>query len=255
MRCKRLLFLLFTIFSFCACSEEEIITTSYKVIAHRGFWKDADGADNSLAGLSEANRLGVDGVELDICKTADDSLVVAHGDKHGGYVIAQTSFRTLRDIRLSNGELLPTLREYLKYYSEIGSRIELVIELKDDNEEQPLLDLIDEFGIAKSVKFISCRWNICTKLRELNTDIHISYINGEKTPQQIKDAGFDGIDYEIYAFKKHPEWLEEARKLGLTTNVWVIKTESDLIWCAKNRLDYITTDSPLEAKQFLSRYE
>lgn len=255
MRCKRFLFLLFTILSLCACSEEEVITTSYKVIAHRGFWKDADGADNSLAGLSEANRLGVDGVELDICKTADDSLVVAHGDKHGSYVIAQTSFRTLRDIRLSNGELLPTLREYLKYYSEIGSRIELVIELKDNNEEQPLLDLIDEFGIAKSVKFISCRWNICTKLRELNTDIHISYINGEKTPQQIKDAGFDGIDYEIYAFKKHPEWLEEARKLGLTTNVWVIKTESDLIWCAKNRMDYITTDSPLEAKQFLSRYE
>ncbi len=255
MRINKLLLLILLPIVVGSCSKESSIEPHYKVIAHRGFWKDADGADNSLAGLKEAARLGVDGVELDICRTLDDSLVVAHGNNHGDYVISQTSFATLREIKLSNGENLPTLSEYLDCYCQLKKPLELIIELKHKNEENQILNLIEKYNLYDKVKFISFQWNVCRKLRSENKDIHVSYINGDKTPQEVKSAGLDGIDYEIEVYKSHPDWLDSARKLNLTTNVWVVKTESDLIWSANNLLDYVTTDCPLEAKQFKSNYE
>ena len=63
--------------------------------------------------LIEAVRLGVDGVELYICKTKDDSLVVLHGMYHGDYYIPETEYAVLKKIKLSNGEDIPTLREYI----------------------------------------------------------------------------------------------------------------------------------------------
>lgn len=239
----------------CSCSKESSIEPHYKVIAHRGFWKDADGADNSLAGLKEAARLGVDGVELDVSCTLDDSLVVIHGPKHGDYTISQTDFATLRKIRLSNGELIPTLSEYLDCYISLGSPFELFVELKHKNEEAKVLNTIRKYNLIDRVKFMAFGWDICKKLRTMDSTIHISCLNGSKSPQEIKNAKMNGVFYEIYDWKNHPEWLSEARKLGLATDVWVVKTESDLIWSAENSLDYVTTDSPLEAKQFKSNYE
>ena len=57
----------------------------------------ANGADNSIQSLEEAVSLGVDGVELDICKTKDDSLVVIHGMYHGDYYIPETDYNVLKN--------------------------------------------------------------------------------------------------------------------------------------------------------------
>lgn len=245
---------LYVIIAFASCSNEQYDDVYYKVIAHRGCWDDEESAQNSLASLYRAIVVGVDGVELDVCKTVDDSLVVAHGIEHGEYVISETEFDVLREVKLSNGESLPTLFEYISFYNENECSLELIIELKQSEEEEPVIDMLEKFNMISKVKLVSFGWTICTNLKSINPNIHVSYLDGDKTPHEIKEAGLDGIAYNIGVYMNNPIWLEDSRTLGLTTNVWTINTDSDLIWCAQNKLDYIVTDSPQKAFRLRKHY-
>ena len=238
-----------------SCSKDSLFDVQYKVIAHRGCWKDANGAENSLEGLSQAIRIGVDGVELDVCKTIDDSLIIVHGDKHGEYIISKTEFLTLRQVRLSNGEVLPTLSEYLSYYKKTDSNLELIIEIKQPKTEELVVKTIEYFGLSSQVKLISFGWDICKQVKSLNPFIHVSYLNGDKTPKEIYDAGLNGVAYNMTIYQKNPNWLGEAYSLGMTTFVWNVNEKSDFKWSSENRLDYIVTDHPRAAMRFKNRYD
>ena len=75
----------------------------------------------------------------------------------------------------------------------------------------------------------------------------MSYLNGDLTPFEAKQAGYAGIDYEDKVFKDHPTWISEARKLGLITNVWTVDDLKDIKYFFKQGIDYVTTNNPVEA--------
>ena len=82
------------------------------VIAHRG----ASGYEyeNSRAAFRRAVVLDADGVELDIHATRDGGIVVHHDPEIPGVgPIAQLSSAEARQVRIPNGETLPTLAEIL----------------------------------------------------------------------------------------------------------------------------------------------
>ena len=83
------------------------------VIAHRGAWKNTGCPQNSLASFRAAAAMGCHGSECDVWLTPDDSLVVFHDSRRNGKLIEETPYAELRAKPLSNGEPIPTLREYL----------------------------------------------------------------------------------------------------------------------------------------------
>lgn len=249
---KKLLFIIFYPLLLVACDKASL-DTNYKVIAHRGYWKMADGADNSILGLKEALRLGVDGVELDVCKTRDDSLLVVHGLFHGGHHIPTTDYNTLRSVRLSDGELVPTFDEYLK--NAIKYNIVYFVEIKMHGEELQVLQKLDHYDYRYKVKLCSFSSVVCETLLEMDSKLYVAYINGDKTPSELKEKGYCGMHYDIIDWKKHPEWINEGKSLGLEASAWVIKTESDIIWCASHGIEYLIADNPLETVLFRSGYE
>lgn len=226
----------------------------YKVIAHRGYWNTDGSADNSLSSLKKALSLGVDGVELDVCVTEDDSLLVIHGPKHGNLLISDATYAELRQIRLSNGELVPTLHEYLSCVK-TNNEISLFIELKSPRLVSEVLKKIQIFGIEHQVYYISFMLSVCQELVALNSSLKVLYLGGDVEPEKLKVLGLTGFSYNIDILKKHSDWVRRAIENGLTTNAWVIKYESELIWCATHHIDFLTTDMPAEAKSFLSEYD
>lgn len=96
-----------------------------RVLAHRG--ASGHATENSLAAFSESRRLGADGVELDVHATADGRLLVHHDAAVAGVgPIAESTFSDLRQIRLANGELIPSLDEALA----VLSGLEVWVEVK-----------------------------------------------------------------------------------------------------------------------------
>ena len=106
------------------------------VVAHRGAVKEFSGTpDNSIESLRNAISLGCYGSECDIYWTKDNDVIVAHADSKCQINRLYPWENTVADLRrggvLSNGEQLPTLKEYIEYAVTMGKCTKLVLDIKN----------------------------------------------------------------------------------------------------------------------------
>lgn len=243
------------LFLACACAFFALATQAQtQVIAHRGFWKAEGSAQNSITALKEAAEAKVYGSEFDVQLTKDGIVVVNHDDTISGLTIAETNYEQLKNLKLKNGETLPTLEDYLKAGKQLPD-IQLILEIKphktkelEDKASSACVKLVKEYGLEKQVEYISFSMNVCEQLVKLNPDAKVAYLEGDVAPKDIKAKGLTGIDYPYKALYKHPEWVKEAHELGLTVNVWTVNNVKDMKKLIGMKVDYITTDHPLKAK-------
>ncbi|QTV04991.1 glycerophosphodiester phosphodiesterase family protein [Faecalibacter bovis] len=243
-----------------------ILITSYttvkgqttQIIAHRGFWKTENNAQNSIKALQEAAKENFYGSELDIHITKDDVLIVNHDHDVNGVVIETSNYSDVKNFTLKNGEILPTLKEYLiegKKYP----HLKLILEVKshqDLNREnkavKEIIQLVNELKLAEQVEYISFSKNICDQVKMQNPKALVSYLNGDLSPKEVKEKSWDGIDYNYKIFQKNPSWIKEANDLGLITNTWTVNKEDVMKEMIDQKIQYISTDEPLTLKQKLS---
>lgn len=232
------------------------IQAQTQVIAHRGFWKTEGSAQNSIAALEKAAEERLYGSEFDVQVTLDGRLIVNHDAKFQGFVIAETPFKELKKIKLKNGEKLPTLKKYLK----AGKKqdIQLILEIKshkskevEDKMAADIVKMVKKMGLQKQVEYIAFSLNICEQLAKLTPESEIAYLNGNLPPAELKKKGINGIDYNQKVLEKHPEWVEEAHRLGMKVNVWTVNKEDMMRKFIDMKVDYITTDYPLETQKLL----
>ena len=227
-----------------------------QVIAHRGFWKTEGSAQNSIAALEKAAEEKLYGSEFDVQVTLDGKLIVNHDAKFQGFVIAETPYKQLKKIRLQNGEKLPNLKKYLKKGKKLD--IQLILEIKshkskevEDKMVADIVKMVKKMGLEKQVEYIAFSLNVCEQLAKLTPESEIAYLNGDITPAELKKKGINGIDYHYNVIEKHPEWIKEAHDLGMKVNVWTVNKEDMMKKLIDRKVDYITTDQPLETKKLL----
>ena len=228
-----------------------------RVIAHRGYWKDAAGAQNSLASLREAAREGVYGSEFDVQLTKDSVAVVNHDDDIAGQVISETAYPQLQELQLKNGELLPTLDAYLAAGKEQPG-VQLILEIKPhktEQEENTLVRLVTEkvkaLQMEQQVEYISFSLNVCRQLAARTPSSSISYLQSNLAPKELKAMGINGIDYHYKALLQKPEWIAEAHRLGMTVNAWTVNEQEIVRQLKEQKVDFITTDCPVEASEWV----
>ena len=90
-----------------------------QVIAHRGYWKTAGSAQNSITSLQKADSIHCYGSEFDVWLAKDNKLVVNHDPVYKMKYMEYSKGDALTGLKLSNGENLPSLQKYL----EAGPRI------------------------------------------------------------------------------------------------------------------------------------
>lgn len=232
-----------------------------KVIAHRGYWRTPDYPQNSLASLQRALDLEIYGSELDVWITTDGVLVVNHDPSISGINIENSSYADLKEVRLSNGEPIPTLQAFIDRVKR-QKKTRLVIEIKPHastvNENRAVaavLSLVNSNSVSNQVDYISFSQNICKGLIANNPQNRVAYLNGNLTPDQLKAQGYWGLDYSSSVLKSNSGWVQVAKSLGLTANVWTVNTTADCDYFIKMGVDFITTDNPLELKQLLDTYK
>ena len=233
-----------------------------KIVAHRGYWRTDGSAQNSITSLQKAAAVGCYGSEFDVWLTADGVPVVFHDAPIDGIRIEDTTFATLMNHRLQNGEFIPTLQQYLTE----GSKIEgcqLILEIKPHRNEvrdkriaDMCVELVRTLGLEKKTEYISFSKVVCQRLHEISPESKVAYLNGELSPAQIKEMGLTGIDYNEKVFVKHPEWLQEAKQLGVEVNVWTVDGEENLRHHVNlEGVDLITTNDPEILKGILAEQE
>lgn len=228
--------------------------TANRIVAHRGAFKKNGFPENSIASLREAIRLGCAGSEFDVRMSADDSLVVNHDPHHNKLEIEKTSYAELIRHPLSNGEKLPTLREYLLAGEKDNKHTDLVLEIKPSglgpDRARAIVDnvlaLVKELKPAYRIVYISFDYNMCLRILEKMPKAHVQYLNGDKSPDQLKADGIRGMDYNYSIYKKHPEWIARAKELGIVLNVWTVNEREMIKGFLEQGFDLITTNEPEE---------
>ena len=222
-----------------------------QIIAHRGFWQtNPPTAENSLQALENAQQLNIYGTEFDVRMSKDGVLLIYHDEFYSTMEISETNFADLAKLKLKNGESIPNLKNYLEKGKEKPS-LKLMIELKPINSEikenelvQKAVRLVKELQLESQCEFISFSLNICEQIKKEEPFFKIHYLNGDLSPLEIKEKGFDGIDYHYSIFLENRSWISEAKTLGLITNCWTVNDLEIFQKLKKQGIDFITTDIP-----------
>lgn len=222
-----------------------------KVIAHRGAWKNKKLPENSIASLKYAIELGCYGSEFDVHLSADSIPFILHDHSIQGMHIEKTSSEELSKIKLSNGEVLPTLEAYLRA-GKNQTKTRLVLEIKSSSLSKArslslaraCARMVDKTGAAAITDYIAFDFEVCLAVKELNPGANVTYLNGDKSPEELATVGLDGFDYHFSVLKKNEHWLGEAQKRNLTTNAWTVNDEETMRWLIDRKVNFITTNEP-----------
>ena len=231
-----------------------------KVIAHRGYWKTEGSAQNSLRALEKAAEVKVYGSEFDVHLTADNVLVVNHDNDIQGKPIQTSTYAELKDLKLPNGECIPTLEQYLLKAKEKGNRkVRLIFELKphqtpERNREaaRRCVEMVNQLKLAKRTEYISFNLDACKELIRQAPKADVYYLNGELSPKELKELGVAGLDYHYKVLRSHPEWVQQCKAMGLKSNVWTVDDTAVMREMRDMGVDFLTTNQPEEALQIMN---
>ncbi len=226
-----------------------------QIVAHRGYWNcEAGGmSKNSVAALKAAQDMGCWGSEFDVNMTRDGVLLVWHDNNVNGKKIEEHNYATFKDVRLANGEPIPTIDDYLTQAKAKPDCV-LVYELKGHSNaqiEDRFVDMtikkLKEHNLynPKKVMFISFSFHMCLRLSQLCPEFTVQYLGSDRSPVELDRYGINGIDFHQGVFKKHPEYVNDARTLGMSINVWTVNKQEDIDYVLDNHnVQFITTDYP-----------
>ncbi len=222
-----------------------------KVVAHRGAWKNTGVTENSIAALKNAIAMGCEGSEFDVHMSSDSVLFIHHDPGVQGVSIAKSTSAVLRDIKLSNGERLPTLEDYLK--AGIGqNKTKLILEIKMSELGKAssialtnkVVQLVEKLHAQAWVDYISFDYDVCKEVMKLAPYAKVAYLNGDKAPAELAQNNFFGFDYHFNVLQKNPTWIKEAQQNKLTVNVWTVNDKAMMERLLQENVDFITTNEP-----------
>lgn len=231
--------------------------SAQQIVAHRGYHAASGAPENSIASLHAAHIAGIEVVEFDVVFTADNYAVVAHGPNHpqfGGVPIAKSTLEDLRATPLSNGELLPTLDEYLETASKYDD-LEFFLEIKLLGDEDlmrvwtTIIATVDRYQLNDRLTYICFDKEMC----DIAASRGAMYLGGDMRPKRALKRGYEGISYSVKVLGENKRWIKKAHKLGLEVNIWTVNRKSDARWAIRNDIDYITTDKPELVRKYIDK--
>lgn len=222
-----------------------------QVIAHRGAWKRNNLPENSIAALKQAFKLKCYGSEFDVHLTLDSIVVVNHDPTFLGINISKSTYNQLLEKKLSNGETIPTLENYLKTGLK-QKKTKLILEIKpqelgiqrDALLTEKVLQLVRKLKAQAWVEYISFSYEVCKDIIKNEPNAKIAYLKGDVAPEKLKADGFTGVDYNFSVYQKNENYIERFKKLGLSINGWTANTPEAIKFLISNQVDYITTNEP-----------
>ena len=198
-----------------------VVYAQPKIVAHRGYWRTDGSAQNSITALQKAATLGCYGSEFDMWVTADGVPVVFHDATVDGIRIEDTTFATLMNHRLANGEFIPTLQQYLTEAAK-WENCKIIFEIKTHRNDvrnkraaDMAVEMVRMLGLEKRTEYIAFSKVVCQRLHEITPESKIAYLSGDLTPAQVKEMGLSGIDYNEGVFRRIKAFLEDIKYEGV----------------------------------------
>jgi glycerophosphoryl diester phosphodiesterase len=214
------------------------------IMGHRG--AAALEPENTLVSIDRAIEIGVDAVEIDVRLTKDKTPVVIHDPTldrttNGTGPVNGYELNEIKELDAGKGETIPTLQEV---FDLIGSRVTLVIELKEADTERPVVELIKKNGFEDKVYVISFWHELVKAVKNINGRIKtgILLVGCPVDSCVATHASADALVMR-YSFVNR-KFVELAHKEGLRVFIWNIDDAHLLPPYAEMGVDGIGSNDP-----------
>jgi len=231
------------------------------VIGHRGAASLAP--ENTLGAIQVALDLGVDGVEFDVQRSADDALVLMHDldvdrTTNGTGLVNDLTLAELQALDAGSsfsaefaGEPVPSLRDVFDLVSD--SQILLFIELKDPSLypgiEEQVVNLIREYNYENRVHILSFDYDSLNRVRELAPELILSGLWSRSLPPDA--GGYDVVNARYTLFRGMPRAIDRYHDQGALVMAWTVDDAPDMERLITEGIDGITTNRPDELLSLL----
>lgn len=198
--------------------------------AHRGASEYRP--ENTLSAFDLGLEMGANGIECDIQRTKDGALVIFHDDtleRVSGEAgsISDYTLAELKEFDVKHGELtdkIPTLEEFLTRYAERD--ITFAIELKIDDTERDVADMIFKYGIERKCTVTSFELERLKKIHAYAPTLRIGYLAREISDDIIAELIALGADEFCPEAKDvTAERVAAWHRLGFNVRAWGVANE------------------------------
>ncbi|QWC21613.1 glycerophosphodiester phosphodiesterase [Bacillus haikouensis] len=239
------------------------------IFAHRG--SAGTHPENTMDAFLEAERVGADGIELDVQLTRDGEIVVIHDETvdrttNGKGFIKDYSLKDLRKLhahytfkkKFFHKQKIPTLNEVFDWmqHNDLVCNIELKNSIMDyEGMEEKVIQMINKYGYSDRVIISSFNHYSIVACKRLDASIEIAplYSTGLYMPWvYARSLGADAI---------HPnqkvasdEIIAESMKNGVSVRPYTVNKAHQLKRLSSIGCSAIVTDYPEKAKEIRSKY-
>jgi glycerophosphoryl diester phosphodiesterase len=249
---------------------EFVRETPFFAIAHRG--SSGEAPENTMAALQRALVSGAPMVELDVQRTADNTLVVFHDDVLGrttnghGY-IRQTTTDELMKLDAGSwfsdafaGERVPTITQALEL---LAGRVYVNIELKPFDDEDAsttddvhrLVELVHRFTMAHTVAFSSFDHRTLALVKHLDNrlpTVALQVPGDVRSPAEVVVAcGANAWGCSVEELTT--DWAANARIHGIPYGVYTVNTQQQLEAMIALGVRAVVTNYPHQIMDFTNR--
>ncbi len=239
--------------------ENIILTESRELFityAHRGASEYRP--ENTLSSFDLGVEMGANGIECDIQRAKDGTLVIFHDgtlERVTGEcgAIADYTYDELQNFSVKNGELtdkIPSLEDFLTRYAD--KNISFAIELKVDGIEQEVADLIFKYGIDKRCTVTSFDIDRLKNIKAYAPTLRIGYLSSEINDELIEkliDMKADEICPEAKNVTK--EQVAAWHRLGFNVRAWGVTDENVMKKVYDAGADGMTVNFPDKILQYI----
>ncbi|MGO4957708.1 glycerophosphodiester phosphodiesterase [Luteococcus sp. Sow4_B9] len=225
-----------------------------KVWAHRG--ASAVAPENTMSAFRKAIELGADGIEIDVQRAADGTIVVIHDETldrttNGTGRIVETRWEDMAGLDASAGdpafagEPLPRLTDVLELLA--PTQLVLNIELKDGNEPYPGMDaqvaeLVRAAGMTDRVVLSSFNHVQFAGSAELGLPRGLLYVEPLWAAEKYAAAFGAQAVHPDFRTLAEPGLLERFRAEGIAVHVWTVNEREHLEQVFRLGVDAVITD-------------
>lgn len=220
-----------------------------RIAAHRG--ASAHAPDNSLAAMRLALAQGADGCEFDVHATRDGAFLVTHDATIPGRgPIAELTAAELADVRLANGEPIPTLAEVLAALPGMVAWVE--VKGLAAEWDSAFLTLLDRANAPRRTAVHSFNHRVIARLRAQAPSLSVGVLQSSYPLDPLAAVRATGAD----ALWQHWELIDgplvgACRAAGIALVAWTVPTAAVPSLAALG-VDVLCVNDPAAARRALA---
>lgn len=221
-------------------------------VGHRG--ARAHAPDNTLLGIRTAAALGADMVEIDVQRTADDHIVLAHDahliDDGRAWPVQRSPLAALRAVDLGQGERIATFAEALKVC--IEENLGVYIEIKDGGVIEDVIKTLRTEKYGGHCILSSFRPDWLATVKDIEPKLMTSILFGAPSVDAVKLAQSVKATFVHPCWERFPnpsalltpEWVARVREANLGIVCWHEERPEEIAALRRVGVDAICSDAP-----------